>query len=136
MSGIQKVRISRAWSLFSCIALVACQDTDPWQPPLTSAVSAANVTGDAAAALGSGNQFALASPASLNGEPIISPAQARRLALAFLRTFGASYRAAWEADRGASIDLATLGAASRVYFDSYHLQRVVLHGARRWQRRL
>lgn len=58
----------------------------------------------------------MAGPKSLNAEKLISELQAKRLALAYLRTFGQSFKPWLDAGRGASLELASLVAHPRVQF--------------------
>lgn len=103
-------------ALLVVFSSAGCFDSEPSEPQLSTVVSPAYVTGAAAAALGPDGRFALEAPSSPNGDRIISPVQARRLAMGFLRSFGVAFRAGWEAERGGPIDLASLAASPRVYF--------------------
>ncbi|MDB4885943.1 MAG: hypothetical protein JWN79_1381 [Gemmatimonadetes bacterium] len=102
-----------------CVFLVvACSGiTDPVDPLARDAPDVRPyVSGAAAAALGPDGLFPAAEGTSPNGETIISAAQARDLAAAYIKTVGPTLREAWEAQRGAQINLAALTVSRRVEF--------------------
>lgn len=98
------------------LMLAACNVADNLVEQRRPRLGVQNVIGEAAAALATDGTFEMPRGVSLNGDRIIDDVQARRLALAFLRTFGQSFRSTWEADRGGSVNLARLGVSSRVFF--------------------
>lgn len=102
---------------FAC-ALVASSSCDLTEhaAPQEIPLDPVHVTGAAARALGPDGRFRLGSAESLNGDRMINADQARKLSLAFVRTFGRFFEPTWEQDRGEAIDLATLEASERVYF--------------------
>jgi hypothetical protein len=114
MSTIGLSSISSAVLLLA-LGVAAC-DTDPISTSVTPSALRSAVTGDAAAALGADGQLRLAPPKSLDGQRLITPMQARRLTMAFVRSFGQSYLPTWEADRGGTIQLSKLTPGPRVYF--------------------
>ncbi|HEY7767321.1 hypothetical protein [Longimicrobium sp.] len=74
------------------------------------------VTGEAAAGINAEGLFSLDQPATTGDHPVITPERAGELALAYVRSFGPSLKAAWEEDRGAPIDLAALQVGSQVLY--------------------
>lgn len=116
MSSVNARRTITWFLALAALLAGGCRDVGPSQSRSTVPIDRGYLTGAAAAALGPDNQFNLAAATSLNGERIISERQAKRLAMAFLRTFGPAFRSAWEADRGAPINLAQLSPAPRAYF--------------------
>lgn len=126
------VRWRSAVSVLMTVFGWACVDEDPVAG--RAELESAAVAGVAAAALGPDGRFTLAAEKSANGDAIISPAQARRLAQAFLRTFGSTFLPGWVEDRGGPIDLASLTASPRVFFAQTPYQplpRNDLHAAHR-----
>lgn len=95
--------------------LTACDASRPLRDQ-DAAQGAANLSGAALAALRPDNTFDLAAAASLNGDRLISQAQAKRLAMAFVRTFGQAFLPTWESDRGGTINLSRIRAGKRAYF--------------------
>jgi len=88
----------------------------------------AHVSGPAASNLRDGG-FRLAPARAPDDVAIISTAQARDLAAAFLRTWGHSHQPVWESQRGAPINVGTLRLSPETYFaltpharfpDGYH----------------
>lgn len=94
----------------------ACEPSDQLLRPnrSNSAVSAL-LTTTAAKSLGPDGRFILGIPTGTHPD-IITAEHARRLALAYVRTYGQTFHAAWEHQRGGKIDLSTLAASPRVYF--------------------
>lgn len=117
-------RVAQCAAISALIAAQGCDATTRSTTDLDRVAVRLHVTGKAAATLNGAGEFQLEAPRSLNGNAIIAPAQARRLAMAFLRVLGRSFHSAWETDRGASIDLSTLSPSSRVYFAQSPYQAV------------
>lgn len=75
-----------------------------------------SVTAEAAASLDAEGNFVLEPPRPPVGVAIITPQQAKDLAIAFVSQFGPSLRPAWEREHGSSIELDELRAEPRVYY--------------------
>jgi len=106
---------SSAAVLFVAIACENAETDLTSEPPRPPSISQF-VTGEAAAALRSNGELRLAAARSDDGTPIITADRAIELANAYVRTYGYSFKAMWERQRGSKIDLSTISAASRVYF--------------------
>lgn len=90
--------------------------TGPMGAPVIAPALRNYVTGQAAADLDPQGQFAHAGAPVESDLPMITPAHAAEMAVAFVRTWGRHYKAIWEKSRGGSIDLASLQPDARVLF--------------------
>lgn len=107
---------TRTAAMLAVLSTTACdRQSLPSAPPEQSKLRAALV-GDAAVSLQANDELALGRPTSPDGDAIISEGYARSLAMAYLRSFGRTFHATWERQRGGRIDLSTLSAGPRIYF--------------------
>jgi|SRR5687768_10864555 len=100
------------------LAVAACQRADtPLSPePKVPPPIHDYLTGEAVQALQPNGELRLAPGESPDGTPMITAERAIELANAYVRTFGRFFKAKWERERGAPLNLATVSAAPRVYF--------------------
>jgi hypothetical protein len=102
-------------ALVLLLTVAACDRSAVPSDPAPTPLVASYVTGAAALALQSNGTFVSDSPESPDGTPMISEKRAGQLALAYVRSFGRSFHANWERQRGSSIDL-TMLSVGRTYF--------------------
>lgn len=103
-------------------ALVGCDEpparypTAPTSPRMSvnAAALAAVLTPDAARAVNGRGEFNLAAPSGAGGS-LLSEADARAIALAWLRTYGQFFRSSLEAVRGSAVNYASLEPCPRVF---------------------
>lgn len=109
------------WRMLACAALLigaACDQRDAAIAGATISPTGIKryVTGDAATRLGTDGRFALAVPPDPNGRRMITAERAGELALASVRTWGASFARRWEAEWGAPVDRENLRVDPRILF--------------------
>lgn len=114
--------LSSLWRLAAgsavVLALAACDQSGPQiaSPDRSSEGIRRHLTSEAASQVRSDGSFSLAAPSAPGDRPIMSAERAAELALAYVRSYGPSFKEVWEEDRGAPIDLASLRVGGRVLY--------------------
>lgn len=110
-----------SYGVLGLTLLLACTDSDSVAPPLLRA-NPENLTGAAAAAVGSDGLFDLEAPAETQ-YPILTQLEAERLALGFVKEYARSTLVRFETQHGGPIDLASLRQCLRsLYAESPYVR--------------